>query len=244
LFARERSGERLLPWSEGRAAARAVPVATRFSEVFSGLARVLFMPMSVVWLTTELIVRLRDGVGVAVMPVTATQVLGFTSETFSEFSGAIGVISAVIGLGIGPLIDRYRAKSLYMVGIGGTALISGLFAATPSLWSSTVYLVTLAVASALLGQAIFVAFIAGAMTLCWSRVAASQFAIYMSLSNLFRSVGSYLFSKVADRFDTSGSFWLMAGILALACAVLAFFSEQRHSERLRGLDDRAVGEPA
>ena len=244
LFARERAGERLWPWSDGRAAVRTVPVATRFAEVFGGLARVLFMPMSVVWLTTELIVRLRDGVGVAVMPVAATQTLGYTSEAYSSFSGAIGVVVAVVGLGIGPMIDRYRAKSLYMVGIGGSALVAALFAATPSLWSSTAYVVTLAVAGALFGQAIFVAFIAGAMTLCWSRVAASQFAIYMSLSNLFRSIGSYLFSKVADRFDTSGSFWLMAACLALACAVLAFFSEQRHGERLRGLDERVLGEAA
>ena len=244
LFARERAGERLFPWSEGRAAVRAVPIATRFADVFGGLARVLFMPMSLVWLSTELIVRLRDGVLVAVGPVTATQTLGYAAEDYSNFSGVIGVVVAVIGLAIGPLVDRYRAKTLYMLGIGGSALVAALFAATPSLWSSTAYVVTLATASALFGQALFVAFIAGAMTLCWPRVAASQFAIYMSLSNLFRSIGSYLFSKVADRIDVIGQFWLMAGVLAAACIVLAFFSERQHTQRLRRLDEGALGEAA
>jgi PAT family beta-lactamase induction signal transducer AmpG len=244
LFTRERSGERVLPWSRGAAAARTVPIATRFGDVFGGLGRVLFMPMSLVWLSTELIVRLRDGVGVAVFPVTATQTLGYSAEAYSNFSGVMGVGVAVAGLAVGPLVDRFGAKTLYMVGIGGSALAAALFAATPSLWSSTTYVVTLATASALFGQALFVAFIAGAMTLCWSRVAASQFAIYMSLSNLFRSIGSWLFSKVAMRFDVTEQFWLMAAVLAAACVVLWFFSEARHTERLRGLDGPVLGEPA
>ena len=244
LFTRERSGERVLPWSRGAAAARTVPIATRFADVFGGLGRVLFMPMSLVWLSTELIVRLRDGVGVAVFPVTATQTLGYSAEAYSNFSGVMGVGVAVAGLAVGPLVDRFGAKALYMVGIGGSALAAALFAATPSLWSSTTYVVALATASALFGQALFVAFIAGAMTLCWSRVAASQFAIYMSLSNLFRSIGSWLFSKVAMRFDVSEQFWLMAAVLAAACVVLWFFSEAHHTERLRGLDGPVLGEPA
>jgi PAT family beta-lactamase induction signal transducer AmpG len=71
---RERSGERLLPWTPGVASARTAPVESTFSGIFKGLFSVLLLPMSVV-LTLAEDQRMRDG-GVAVVPVVAPGAAG------------------------------------------------------------------------------------------------------------------------------------------------------------------------
>jgi hypothetical protein len=52
----------------------------------------------------------------------------------------------------------------------------------------------------------FVAFIALAMNICWSRVAATQFAVYMSLSNSVARSGLRRSPRSPDRLDASEQF--------------------------------------
>ena len=51
------------------------------------------------------------------------------------------------------------------------------------------------------------------MNVCWSRVAATQFAIYMSLSNLSRSIGAAAFSVVAGQLDDTDAFLLIGSLM-------------------------------
>ncbi len=233
---RERAGERLLPWSAGEAARRNVAVETSFAGVFLGLLKVLLLPMSLILAAGEWLVRMRDGVAIAVVPVAATQTLGFSAETYSSFQGIVGVAIAIVGVGIGPLVDRYGAKRFYLLGIGGSALMTLVFALTPTLWSNTAYVVAIAVTAGFFGQIIFISFIACSMTICWLPVAASQFAIYMSLSNLARSLGSSLLAPVADRIDLQQQLLLISALMLCAFVVVSFFDPDRHRARLRALD--------
>jgi hypothetical protein len=115
-----------------------------------------------------------------------------------------------------------------------------VFAATPALWSNLSYVLGMYVAMSALGQIMFVSFIASAMAICWPPVATSQFAIYMSLSNLARSLGAGLFAATADWLGASGPFYAMAALLALALAALSRLDLGAHAERLRALDARAA----
>ncbi len=91
---------------------------------------------------------------------------------------------------------------------------------------------------------LFVAFIALAMNICWSRVAATQFAIYMSLSNLSRSIGAV--GVCDDRRSisiTAESFVLMAALMIGAGVALSFFDLDSHRRRLQELDARSKAVP-
>jgi glycerol-3-phosphate acyltransferase PlsY len=81
-----------------------------------------------------------------------------------------------------------------------------------------------------------VSFIACAMSICWLPVAASQFAIYMSLSNLARSIGSGLFALFANQMDVRHQFLLITALSLAACAVMWFFRLERHRSNLNRLD--------
>ncbi len=96
--------------------------------------------------------------------------------------------------------------------------------------------------AALSNQMLFVAFIALAMNICWSRVAATQFAVYMSLSNLSRSIGAAAFATIADRLDSTDSFLLISALMIGAAVALSFFDLDSHRRRLQATR-RSVEEP-
>jgi len=232
---RERRGERALPWSEGGPAAHALEMKQTFASIFKGLARVLLMPMSLLLMAAEWLLRMRDGVALAVFPVVATQQLEYSAVQYSYLQGIMGVVVAVVGVGVGPIIDRYGAKWLYIIGLGGVAVTSVVFASTQPLWDSTPYAIGMWSLANLFTQVVFVSFIACSMSICWGPVAASQFAIYMSLSNLARSAGGAAFAPVANDLTYPEQFLLMAALAGVACVSMLFFRPEPHRARLRTL---------
>jgi PAT family beta-lactamase induction signal transducer AmpG len=207
--------------------------------VVSGLLRVLLLPMSLLLVLVELLVRMRDGIAISVFPVFAVQSLHFSSTEYSSFQGYMGVPVAMIGVLFGPLIDRFGIKRLYIIALTVNAAVTLAFAFTPAGWASTGYVVGIWSIAALSSQMLFVAFIALAMNVCWSRVAATQFAVYMSLSNLSRSVGAAAFASVAGRLDSADSFLIMAVLMIGAAVALSFFDIDAHQRCLKALDDRS-----
>ena len=233
---RERRGERLLPWTEGGAALREHAAERTFKGIFAGLLKVLFLPMSLLLLSVEFLIRIRDGIAVSVAPVFAVQQLGFTGGDYDNFQGVVGLAAAIAGVALGPMMDRFGVKRLYMIALLISAAASFMLASTSTLWPDTTYVVTIGVVLALCNQMCFVAFIALAMNMCSMRVAATQFAIYMSLSNLLRSVGAAGYSRVAEQLHYAGAFAAIGCLMIAASIALVFFNLETHRTRLRTID--------
>ncbi len=234
---RERGGERVLPWSVGSAAIRDHAPETTFAGIFSRLLRAFFLPMSLLLVLVEFLVRVRDGIAISLFPVFAVQTLHFSSVEYSSFQGYMGVPVAIMGVLLGPLIDRFGIKRLYLVGMASGAAATLTFAFSSSWWPNTGYVISIWIIQALSSRILFVSFIALAMNVCWSRVAATQFAVYMSLSNLNRSIGAAAFASIAGRIDSQDAFLIIGALLIGAGVALSFFDIDKHQHRLRALDD-------
>lgn len=235
---RERPGERLLPWTVGEANARAQTPERSVLGIGRDLARVFFLPMSLVLVAVEFVNRVRDGVASAVFPKFAVE-LGYSAEQYAAFNGWIGFVAAGVGVALGPLIDAagaYRFLFWAFVLSACCHLLAGL---APALWQDPNALVALWLVGAIAGQVVFVAIIALFMNLCWSKVAATQFAVYMSLANLSRSAGSLAFAEVADGLSFAQDFLIMAALLFLAAVLLRFFNADAHAARLARLQSNA-----
>lgn len=236
---RERQGERLLPWTAGRATARTFPVSESFFDIFRDLFRVLFLPMSLLLIAVEFLHRMSAGIGVAIYPVMATQELGFAADVYAYWMGIVSGLSAVAGLAFGPLIDRHGAKRFLMLGLMLLAVVYAGFAAAQALWGSSSFVVAGLIGAQVATQLVFVSVIASFMGLCARNVGATQFAVYMSLANLARSAGAGAFAFIAADVSSSQALYLMAVLNVLAALLLTRFSPAAHRQRLARLEGEA-----
>jgi predicted MFS family arabinose efflux permease len=125
LLVRERPGERVLPWTPGEAAPQNEPPPS-FFQVFSDLNHILWSRASLVMMLIMFMAGMFSGYGRALMPIAAVQVFHFTTPQWAELNAIMGFAGAAIALILGPVIDRYGAKSV----MGLTMLLTGVHAFT------------------------------------------------------------------------------------------------------------------
>ena len=82
-----------------------------------------------------------------------------------------------------------------------------------------------------------IATIALFMNLCASRIAATQFAVYMALSNLALSTGAALLGPLHAVLSFQSMFYLVAGVDVVMLGLITLFSLDRHKSHLQ--DPRA-----
>ncbi|MEQ8860463.1 MAG: MFS transporter [Pseudomonadales bacterium] len=242
LIARERPGERLLPWGPGAAAAtqRAAGRITLLG-VFRDVGRALVLPMSVVLSLSIALGRIATGLILVILPVFAVNELGFASEQYSSVMGVGSIVAAVLGLLAGPLIDRFGAKRGLLFGMLGSAASLLVFAGTPGLWDELGFLFAMLFAVLIFNQVFFIGCIAESMTLSWPRVAATQFAVYMAVANLARSGGGWIYGAIGDLFDFQTLFLVTAGFFVVAVMALVPYDVGRHRRRLDVLERHRAG---
>jgi PAT family beta-lactamase induction signal transducer AmpG len=73
------------------------------------------------------------------------------------------------------------------------------------------------------------------MKLCWVKVAATQFAIYMAVANLGRSLGAGAMSAVESRLSHNEMFFLIGLAFFVAVALLWKASLAAHRDRIQVL---------
>jgi PAT family beta-lactamase induction signal transducer AmpG len=232
---RERPGERMLPWTPGAASSRAGALERSLGQIMRDLLRVVFLPMSLLLVGIEFLSRAAGGVGLTIFPILAVQELGYSTEQYGSWMGIVGGIAAFAGLLFGPFIDRYGAKPLLLAGLGGGAAVHLAFALANAHWQNDAFVLSMLGFGQIFGQIFFVAVIATFMGLCWIKVAATQFAVYMSLANLSRSVGAALFALIAADVSSTQALYIIAGLLLLAALLLLLFDPEQHHRHMRNI---------
>jgi len=229
---RERLGERLLPWTTGSPAWDFRAASDDMIKIVQHLWKVLLFPMSLLLTLVEFLIRFSGGFLAAIAPIVVVQELGFSNTVFSQWIAAAGVISALFGVAIGPLIDRYGSERFIRLAIIGNVIVALSVGLLPDWWSKPAFLLCVLFVSTFAGQIIFISIIALYMNICWTKVAATQFAIYMALSNLSRSAGAGAYALIVDMFTTADFFLLMGGAVALSYGIFHFFDLTEHRKRL------------
>lgn len=231
LFAREREGERALPWTRGMAAT-VKRADTSFGEVFRGINKVLWVRSSLIVMAIMFFEGLIYGYGQALMPIAAINLFGYTTAQWSQLVAMMGLIGAVIALSMGPLIDRLGAKRMLFLAITLVGIHALLIAQTQHLWQNTIYVRVMLSIYVLMLPVVMVSVIALAMAVCSSTFSTTQFAIYMSVANLGHSAGSKIYGMVAVQSTYAQSYALLS-VLAVVLIVLILFHRHRRSKSRR-----------
>ncbi len=225
VLVREREGERLLPWSVGRAFSEArstPPMGTQLRE----LNGVLWGRASLVLMLIMVCDGLVSGYGHALMPIAAVKLFGFSTPQWSQLVAIMGLIGAGAALALGPAIDRFGARAVLLFTSALVGLHAFLLAATQHLWQDTLYVRVMLSAWIMLGPMTMVCMIALAMALCAGSGSATRFAVYMSVANLGSSAGAKAYGLVSDGVSYTESYLIMGCLVLLLLAVLAIYRQQ------------------
>ena len=226
LCIRERAGEKLFPWSPGR---RMAPpgAAVGVAGEAVGLRRAIAGPLRVVrelWralslrttaiaLVVAFAMIICEGFHDALTPAVFTQALGWTGEQYSRLQGGWGLVGRIVGaIGGGYVCDRLGRRLTLGVASGVSTLAFAIFGLTSAWWSSPAYplalfIVVIQGSIAMTAVSAFSLF----MKISWTAAAATQFTVYMAVSNLGYAAGPML---TRLHLDDPSSY--------LAAAVVAF----------------------
>lgn len=230
VFVRERRCERLLPWSRGEASPKNHPPPS-FRQVFADLNQILWSRASVIIMGIMFIDGLVSGYGRALMTIAAVDVFGFSTPQWSDLNAVMGLTGAVVALGLGPLIDRFGAKAMMGLTIFLTGVHAFTLAGTQELWSNDTFVLVMMSAWVLLVPVIMVCALALAMSICSHGESATQFAIYMSVSNLGATAGSFFYGVVADVTSWSQNYALKGLLVFMLLLVILMFRTHGHPEK-------------
>ena len=228
---RERHTERMFPWSKGEASPKNEPPPS-FTQVFSDLNHILWSRASLIIMLIMFIDGIVSGYGRALMPIAAVQVFDFTTPQWADLNAVMGLAGAVVALALGPVIDRFGAKTI----MGLTILLTGIhaftLAGTQEMWNNDTYVLVMMSLWILLLPVIMVCALALAMSICTHGESATQFAIYMSVSNLGATAGSFFYGMVADVTSWSQNYTLKGFLVFLLLLAILMFRSHGHPEEL------------
>ncbi|HET9397412.1 MAG TPA: MFS transporter [Sphingomicrobium sp.] len=222
VFIREREGERLLPWTAGAAAACNVAIQAKawgpvFRRTFHSLAQrdsLLFGIVLVLSGTTY-------GVYPALGSMMAADLHGWGEARIGNVQGIGNLVAAGVGIAFGGLLaDRIGPKRF---GIGVLAITAAMaigMIALQSRWMDPGLLVSFMVGWVVFDVLRSIALLPIAMRLCDPTVGATQFAIYMALSNLGITFGAAMLPTLSAIGGYAAMFAFIALTFSLSIAVL------------------------
>ena len=226
LFVLEREDERALPWTKGTAAT-VHRSDTSFGAVFKELNKVLWVRTSLIVMAIMFCEGLVFGYGQALMPIAAVNLFGYTAPQWSQLVAMMGLIGAVLALGVGPAIDRMGAKRMLLLAMTLVGIHAFLISQTAQLWQNTLFVRLMLSIWVMMIPVVMVSSLALAMAVCKSVNSATQFAIYMSVANFGHSGGSKIYGMIAEK-SSYGQSYTMLSALVIAMILVVLFHRHPH----------------
>jgi MFS transporter, PAT family, beta-lactamase induction signal transducer AmpG len=237
ISVRERPGERLLPWTAGEASGKAIELQMDdWKRLLKSLLRAFVLPMSLVAIAAIFVLRIGSGILQAFLPVLTVQDLGWQDTDYANLQALANVVSGAFAVLVGgPIVDRFGA--LRMARISGVLwIVLGIAAfALTDLWAVPTAVTAYMIAVNILAIILFISFAAVFMGMCWQRVAATLFALYMALTNLGLSAGSALMGTLTSAFSQAQIFLVVAVCGGGLLLLLAFLDLDSHRRRVEAL---------
>lgn len=241
VVVRERKGERLLPWTTGAALPRSVSLqADNWSSIANNLRLVFFLKASLIMIVVTGCWRIAAGFWLVSAPVIVTQDLGYEATIFSYWTSTFSLIAAVLGLLLGPVIDKFGAKQMLLIALVAYGIIFLVAGSNVVLWTIPAFTLGVAASEAMINQAIFISFIAVHMSICWNKVSATQFAIYMAWANLGRSLGAQIYGTIEASLAEGEAFLIMGAFGFLGAGILLLLDLKKHDVRLQEINQVAT----
>ncbi|MEJ2103207.1 MAG: MFS transporter [Ignavibacteriaceae bacterium] len=221
LLLRERPGEKLLPWTNGKPSESAEKIQLHsWKKIFKSLVKVFFLPVSFMMGIAAFSFSMGKGLIDTLLPVFTVQGLGWLDTHYSQIFATANLISGILGMIVGGFLIDYFGK---------VKMIS-------------IYLLTLIILMGfIIGFYILITFstiaiFASAMQLCWKRVAATQFTLYMAISNLGLAAGAAIMGQLKLVLDWEYVILSYIVFAIIMLVLLRFINFEKHQTRVEELE--------
>jgi PAT family beta-lactamase induction signal transducer AmpG len=221
LLLRERRGERLLPWTKGRASPQAPALAKSARTVLFRLMRAFMLRSTMALAAVTLLLGIPAGFLTGFSTVLIVNELEWGVEKMATWTGIATWAGLAGSIGGGFLADRVGPRRMALLAGCGLALSYLVFADARDLWRSDSFIIGMMVYEAMLSGVLFVSIFALCMQVSWPLVAATQFTAYMALLNLSRTLGQGLTAEIGELVTFQGAYGIAAVLQLLPLPLLA-----------------------
>ncbi len=235
LLIRERPGEKLMPWTNGKSSAYAKSIQLgSWKKIFKGLLKVVILPSSIFMAIAICFNGMLNGLIDTLLPIYTIQELGWTNTSYSQIYSITSLISGLFGMFAGgALVDFFGEKKMLTIYLLSTITLLFAIGLTSALWGFNQYVFGFILLSTLLATFISIAFFATAMKLSYKTVAATQFTLYMAISNSGRAYGSGLVGTLSELFSWEHIFLLIAIAPLITIIMIQFINFIKHKNSIK-----------
>jgi len=239
VFLKERPGEKTMPWSQGAISEVNEKLQLHtWKAILKSLYQVFFLPVSLLMGVAAFSFSVGRGIIDTLLPVFTVQELGWADTGYSQVFATANLVSGLLGMFVaGALIDligKIRMITIYLSLI--IILIAGM-SFLKVYWEKDVFITGFIIGFYILETFITIAVFATAMQLCWKRISATQFTLFMAISNLGHSLGSALLGPLREYLHWEYvilSFILFAVIMLI---IIRFIHFDNHLARVSRLEN-------
>ncbi len=243
LFLRERSGEKLLPWTGGKASDETKHLQLEsWSIIFKSLYSVLSLRNSLLLGVILFIAQGAYNYIATLLPIFTVKALGWTNIAYSNFFATASLIGGIGGMLVGGiLIDTYGKKRMMNIYFFMLILLTCGLAFLELYWMKNWFISAFMIVYQILYVFACIGIFAIAMECCWKKVSASQFTLYMTLGNLGRIVGAKMIGPVKDHLDWNDTILMFVIMIALAWGLIQFLNIGNHVKHVDLLENKYAG---
>lgn len=240
LMFKERQGEKLFPWSSGQASGINKEIQLHsWMTIFRSLGKVVILPVSLFMGVAAFSQCVGRGLIDAILPVFTVQKLGWTDAHYSHVFASTVLVAGLLGMFVaGAMIDifgKIRMMVSYSLALILLVLVMVVFS---HYWTNQVFVIGFFICFYCLDAFMTIAVFAIAMQLCWKRVAASQFTLYMAVSNLGLAAGAWLMGEMKEYFDWQYVFAIYLVFITVVLLMMRFINFGKHQNRVGELERR------
>jgi PAT family beta-lactamase induction signal transducer AmpG len=203
VFLRERPGEKIMPWTKGEISEVSGKLQLHsWKAILKSLFQVFFLRVSIIMGIAVFSYCIGRGLIRAVLPVFTVQELGWTDVSYSQTFATVNLISGILGMFVaGALIDffgKIRMMTIYLLCLIGVVLAMTLM---KNYWQNEFVVYGFFAGFFILDTFITIAVFATAMQLCWKRISATQFTLFMAIANLGLAAGARLLGPLTENLS-------------------------------------------
>ncbi|PHR14997.1 MAG: hypothetical protein COA40_02260 [Aequorivita sp.] len=230
IYFKERPGEKTMPWTGGSVSPDSKQTQLRsWKHIFKSLYKVIRLKSSLVFAIGIFAVGLMFGLIDTLLPIFSIQELGWTNSSFSNVFSITTVVGGFLGMFIGGyLVDYFGKIKMLSVYLSFLTILIAVFASLNNLWSNNIIVYTFILSYYTLYTFLCIAVFASAMHLCWKTVAATQFTLYMALSNMGRAAGAAMLGVLKTNFNWEIVFLVIALMPIIMVILIQFINFKKH----------------